>query len=1218
MWLETTRFDERTKRGVDNGRDFEAFVRDCLERHRRDRLFWRSIRGGPDGAIDLRGASADGLHVGECKFIGRDATTRPRDVWRDVAGALTESLPELAGDLDKRAGSPYRRWLDADNPILSYTFCVAAPLTGVEREAIEADIRATFRSLAEATGRPHLARIADEAKGVEVLSWDDFTRILGNDPGLRFAWFGGWPTGVRSFGEVLGRATGFRAFLRENALPYFSRADFARDEGFGPRDETALLDALEDEDPFSALVLSGPGGVGKTRLSLEIGAQLRARGWHVYALGQTATAEAALQLVRGYGGDARIAFVLDYAEAATAFDGLPDALDQVAQESRRRVRLVVNCRASAAAMVESALSGLPVVPVRLAAGQTEEERYARWVARRILDTAGLGVDERLAAICRLPALAAFAVFLKRERPADFEEQFGALHDVADFEGWATRRITALLRGVEARVGRSTLCDLALSLPLPLAERDALADGKDERATLLARLEDDGWIERDEDGAAIAPAHDVLADALAAHDLFGPGADPTRRAGDALRRAAADGRLPRALVALDRLAAHPRASEAASGRIVSDLLRAVPDAMRDAAPVVMRSRFLGWTGRLAALGDAGVRAAVGGDVMLANVVAHLCDSVADLDPEAHERLDLSALLDTASSLARLLPPGSGNMILRSAYRLAPAEFRDALRDRVGVEPVASQTHYLLVALLRGGEPPLNLAPYVEAWLQRHADGNLKTSFVLAAWLDAGGAPDRVEAEVEVWLANRAAEPEARFVYKAWLGAGGAPDRVEAPIEAWLARHAAEPEARFVYQAWLDAGGAPDRVEAPIEAWLARHAAEPVAQFVYKAWLAAGGAVDRIEAAIESWLARHAAEPEARFVYKAWLDANGAIGGVAAAIAIWLASHAAEPEAGFVYKAWLDAGGAVDRVEAATEAWIACHGAEQEAGFVYQAWLDAGGAIDHVEAPIESWLANYAAAPEAQFVYKAWLDAGGEIDRVEAAIRQWLTANETDERSDFVIKAWLDVGGSIDDVLEPAVAWLRRNWRRADAAFVTKPLSKVEHLPQEAIVLIGLWAREYPANVDAVYRLANIAKDRPEPHDELSVRAILAGTQSVLGHFGAHLATDPVCAVPAQALVLNCHSLSRPYPPLALAADRLVSRAIGSTPLYRRGTRVRFDENLLTACHSVLSAGFFTPADAAGVEAFIGWLDEQRPGDPFVAHLAQRLRAAITAPRWTATR
>ena len=121
--------------------------------------------------------------------------------------------------------------------------------------------------------------------------------------------------------------------------------------------------------------------------------------------------------------------------------------------------------------------------------------------------------------------------------------------------------------------------------------------------------------------------------------------------------------------------------------------------------------------------------------------------------------------------------------------------------------ASQTHYLLVAWLKGGLDPDELAGDIQVWLNANAHWNDKTSFVVVAWLDRMGEAGRdlVERPIRAWLAELAALPEASFVYTAWLDAGGDSGLVEAGIQAWLAVDSNQvmPEARFVYRAWLDA-------------------------------------------------------------------------------------------------------------------------------------------------------------------------------------------------------------------------------------------------------------------------------------------------------------------------------------------------------------------------------------------------------------------------------
>lgn len=91
--------------------------------------------------------------------------------------------------------------------------------------------------------------------------------------------------GLQLFGTTSIRNTGFRAWLESSRLPYYSLAEHLYHNpapaGFRIRDEERLLDVLTGETQLG-LILTGRGGVGKTRLGFELGVAALRRDWPVW------------------------------------------------------------------------------------------------------------------------------------------------------------------------------------------------------------------------------------------------------------------------------------------------------------------------------------------------------------------------------------------------------------------------------------------------------------------------------------------------------------------------------------------------------------------------------------------------------------------------------------------------------------------------------------------------------------------------------------------------------------------------------------------------------------------------------------------------------------------------------------------------------------------------------------------------------------------------
>ncbi|HEX6374332.1 MAG TPA: hypothetical protein VFZ91_01280 [Allosphingosinicella sp.] len=1065
-------FQNRARRGRSDGEDFEDFVFECFRVAREEAGFARRLARGRDGAIDLidRFAEAGAATVAECKYIGSGSADEALARWRDVAGHLKSHLPALHADPAKRPASPYRAWLDPERPVTRYRFCVTATLSDAQLAALERRIQADFAALVEAGVEP-LRALADNRDGnVRVLRWDWFESELRLNPSLAFRWFRGLPAGVELFEEEEGSEATFRDFLKGRELRYLSRADYQEEGGKVERGEAELVASLAGDQ--RALLISGPGGVGKTRLSWELAAKLKSkRGFEVYRLGRSANYSSVIELAESYPSDAAILLLLDYAEASSGVAGIADAIEHVSAHSGHRLRLIATCRASAANPVRGALDVLVPEDKSLGSSRAGEEDYVRWVARSILELEPLPERSEIEHVCHgVPALAAFAIFLYRRHREAFDAQFRALHGVDDFGKWAARRIAALVARPpgDRRAAERTLARIALGLPMTVERFEAIERESAESRALLIALRDDRWIERE--GDCYAPAHDVLADALAARWLLEADNAATARAADLLGEAARHGELGRALIALERLAPDGRFREIDGGAVVQELVQRYPEQALASRTILLGGALLRLEQKLELLRRS--------EVLTADVRSHpaLDVSLSHLAAEAaHRKLDaqtcpgLATLIDL---LGYALDRNQySNMILRRAYALDPPRFRDVAHANVREFPRAESTHFLLVQMLRSGEPPETLLQPVQTWLE-HQGTSWRASFLYAAWLDEGGAIEVVAAAVQGWLKVHARTPEASHVFRAWLDAGGDPEAVAWAVAAWLEVHALSEAASYVYDRWLRAGGGVATVARPIRAWIDLYGPSLGASHVYAAWLRAGAGNEAVAPEVQDWIGRHGLMEEASHVYNAWLRSDGDVEAVAAAVRAWIDRHGLTPEAQFVLNAWLDAGGAIEAVAADVEVWIEAHGDTPEAVHVYRAWLEAGGPPEKVAAAVAGWIDRHGLMPEASLAYSAWLNAGAAAEWVAPAMFEWIEKHARTIEASHVFQAWLDAGGDYEAILGPLELWVS-TWKTSRRfSYLGKTLSRRHDLTENIAGAVIEWCRAFPDDDDAVSRLGYV--------------------------------------------------------------------------------------------------------------------------------------------------
>ena len=947
---------------ADVGSSFQNLVHELLEPEFPGLV--RFPAGGKDGCVDLvQDLRGDRLVI-ECKHIGDGGFAEAQRRWREVADKLGTHLADPNGPT--KGQSQYRPWYETDLPIRRFRFCISCSIVNSAlRDQLTRDIRQSFAELA--SSHSHLSHLANLS--TNLLDWGDLETRLRKNPHLLFRWFPATrPFGLVPLDEIVEAGT-LRSYLSSAKLPYYSRshhlAAVPAPAGVDIPGEDALLDSLEGGQ-FTGLVVTGAGGVGKTRLSLEIGRRAQERGWTVLRVRSRLHKDSLDALGERLTPAARVLLVIDYIETQRDFAELVEILNDLNDTFRFNVRYLANCRTSyyQAVAATSRHREVDISPHGLLRAEDWFEGYRSETVRHILGQSGLEVSEKHLAVCRdIPVLAVLLTYLHATGRGD---ELEGLLEEEDFATWVAKRVQ--LSFPRASTDRKLATLMAL---FPMADALATQAGLQEYRALFDPLATDGWIEKlgpsaTSEGHVWTTAHDVLADQVVLSYLCTIPHTVEHFADELLTLAARAGCLRSTLLSLQRLADQPTVRAVDWSPLVSRQMDSNPGAWREVRDLVVRIPLLSPAERISLLAG---RDEIWGDaedeVDFQNAIGWFArwavEDGAEIISPHHHAILTSWVEKTARHVSR------SNFVLTWGVRFAPDSLHGPALGWILFRPELFQTHYLLVAWLEKRLPSDEIKDSVMRWLEKFP-ARVHLSFVARAWLDAKGELELVREPIRNWLEDHAKTPEAGFVYRAWLGAKGEPDLVREPIAGWLEDRAKTLEAGFVYRAWLDATGELDLVREPIRKWLEDHAKTPEAGFVYHAWLDAKGKLELVREPIQGWLRKHATIPGAQFVYCAWLNAKGELELVREPIRGWLKEHATTPEAGFVYCALLNAGREKESIEAWMKDWLALHGRAVHADFVFRAWLHAGGDFSVIREPALHWLSENFDKPEASYLTK----------------------------------------------------------------------------------------------------------------------------------------------------------------------------------------------------------------------------------------------------------
>ena len=1006
--MDIPRFEQRNVNprlaGTDIGDSFQGFVHELLLPERPQ--LHRFPGGGKDGGIDLIETSGT-CFVVECKVVGEDDYVQIKKRWKTVRGHLEKHLCDPNRPTNRQ--SQYKPWYDTNAPIAEYVFCVSATFgNDNQRRDFKTRIAGFFHNLAKQ--RSHLYHLA--ALEVTVIDWNDLCDRLRKRPHMVFRWFPKLrPNGLVPLDESLDVGT-FRAYLNSGTLPYYSVAEHLYiappPNNITILDEESLLARLEDQT-ITGLVISGKGGIGKSRLTLELGWKARRKGWTVMRAQSRLKSDALEKLVERLSPETPVLLLVDYIETQSDFLELVENLNLLNDTGVARIRYVAACRTGYYHQaVEATGRHLPVdlSPPPGDAAVDWFREYRCESVQRILAKAGIAVTTDHLAVCHdLPILAVFMAYL---HTSGRTEELAELLNEVEFGRWVARRVQ--LSFPASNVSRA----LALLVPLfPMTDAAVAKLRSPQLHPVFERLATDGWIERATLAASPSfgewmTAHDVLADQILSAYLRGIPNTAETFVAELLSLATELECLDSALIALQRIADAPPLNAVSWTTVIANAIEANENAWRNVRSLLIRTTLLAVPDRIALLnrhkdlwGDAAQ------EVEFHNALGWFCRwlSIAD------------AGIDTASLKVELIPwilkaasfADKSNFVITWGLRLSPETLREIALHWISNRPGLFQTHYLMVAWLECGLPPQAIALSIQSWCRKFSK-TPHLSFVAEAWLNVKGDKEIVRDAIKEWLDEHKTTPQANFVYRAWLDIEGDKELVGEAIKKWLDAHTnkTDAEGRYVYKSWLDAGGDKELVQDAIKVWLAVHKTDAKAQFVYNAWLDAGGDKALVEQPIRDWLSIHKTAAEAQFIYNAWLDAKGNPELIRDAIGAWLDIHK-------------------------TDANVS-----SDASHVYKAWLDAGGDKALVEQPIKDWLVVHKTNPVAKFVYNSWLDAGGERDVVWDSLLLWLAEYRTNE----------------------------------SAVRITKFVAKQPDLPDASVKDVLVWCRTFAANEDALWRVTQL--------------------------------------------------------------------------------------------------------------------------------------------------
>ena len=710
----------------------------------------------------------------------------------------------------------------------------------------------------------------------------------------------------------------YQDYLESNNLPYVSRDVFLEQE---PSlvdfiSEAFIIEELLDDDSYEGGIIFGEGGVGKTRLMLEIGQLALDLGWVVIKV--LPEAEFVEDLLPVLDAERNYLLLFDYIEENISFDS--EVVSKLTRENDAlNIRALANCR-----YTYRASSNFPDSFLQIELRDSEaESKYRDFVVREITNELIQEFDLINPDFFNIkPSFAVFLNFLLYKEKLETKD----IREVGDFKAWIKKRFRLTFEISDFSKLQNEITYLISILPVKNEQIDLLySSGYEE---IIQRLKNNGWIEEVEykNVRTLKVIHDTIADNLLLIRLEIVRKDIAREIERIFDFSVQFEAQFNWIRSFERIIEMPIVSDKkVFYRVLQKKLKDRQESLNPIRPKITITSLLEEDDRI-----------------------ELIHSDLVFFSEIIEGLFFAFPLSFALNKARL--NDKNKELLREIFTVWNKVNPDFVKHfnisfRVlstyikcfGIDDFSTST----------------LRTYLQYFIDKK-----ESSFVLQAWFDNGGDLNVAEPYVQQYLTHFATDLSAQFVLTSFLNNGGDLETVQPHVQTYLEHHAENEAASFVFQAWFDNGGDLEAVLPYAQKYLTHHAKDSNAQFVISSFLNNGGNVAVVDPHLKKYLASHVEDVDARFVMSSFLKSGGEISLVQDHVRTYLSRYSEDEDASFLFQDWFDNGGELEPVQDLFIKYLKANSKLENSAFHLAYWLKKGGEYKLVEDLILEYLKKHA--------------------------------------------------------------------------------------------------------------------------------------------------------------------------------------------------------------------------------------------------------------------
>lgn len=808
----------------------------------------------------------------------------------------------------------------------------------------------------------------------------------------------------------------YRDYLQSYHLHYITRKEFLitypyqQCEGL-MAEEDYINKLLGHGSTYTSCIIHGKGGLGKSRLTLELGFMALQRGWTVIRVKNTA--QDLQQLVSTFSVGGKYVLLFDYIEDNRLFNQAD--IERLADEAGLRIVALANCRNTFLNHKRINVHDENCLAINLDAAPD----YTQFVIQRLLQLATDGGIINPTDYAQVsPAFAVFLVFLKARNPLHKVE----IRNLSHFRDWVKNRLCVTL-GVQ---NWDDISEDAFILFAQLPAKNASCQKMKadfETRKILSKLIKDGWVEESNDGSEtiLESLHDIISDEILIGHYSENPTDIKEKLNRCFLKSISLSTTSSWILSHERIFDVCRFEDGVFaellGSVLSSNYKALESVHKEICftevittnerfeifrqyPKPFESTFTQkWFGQI--LGYAGgIARKLESSAILITTIKHLLRKWISANPKfLHTEMGAkitAACINLASEnveykkqaveyVEKYAHESISRITLRELLdaKIFPSQVKDAVSIHLRKHNAKNFSSFVLCSWLSNVDDPYYVKDHVNVFLTHNLNSYDSSSFVITSWLENTKDLEAIKPHILKLINANLENPKLNFVLEKWIEIGKDLALIENQIKIFLDLNKDAFDISFIIKPWLSSKGNPEIVQEFVFEFLGRQNNPSSTNFVIRAWLKATKEVERIEEHLIRYLKSNDQSKEAQYVINAWLEAGGDPHLIRPHVNNYLKCFGEIEEASFVWEPWISKTREVLPFKEQLEMYLKLHSTNINSTYILVA------AVTAVKADI--WLRPYVsknlsavAKPTTKVFYKliiTWINAGGDYEFIK---------------------------------------------------------------------------------------------------------------------------------------------------------------------------------------------------------------------------------------------